>query len=355
MKFNTSNMRILHLIFSLQTGGSENMLIDIINEQINYADVTLFVINNQVSQALFETVDKRIKIKLYNRVPGSKNPLPIILLNITLLKNRYDVLHCHNHNMISLLMPSFHKKTVITVHDTRIESRYFSKYIQCFSISDAVRADLFNRYKVDSIVVLNGINFSGIKTKNFEKPKDDSLKVLQISRLIHQKKGQHIAISALALLVKKYNINIKIDFIGEGDSEYFLKELGEKEGISSHLNFLGIKDRKYIYESLCKYDLLIQPSINEGFGLTIVESMGAKVPVMVSNIDGPMEIIQNGNFGFYFQMGNVLDLVSKINNFVNMDNTIVQNITEKAFLNAKSKFDVAKTAQNYLLEYKKYA
>jgi len=48
-------------------------------------------------------------------------------------------------------------------------------------------------------------------------------KIVQVSRLNHLKKGQHIAIEALKVLKDKGFDNIHLDFIGEGESEQFLK------------------------------------------------------------------------------------------------------------------------------------
>ncbi len=39
-------MKILHLVFSLNTGGAENMLIDIVNEQVKTHQIVLVIVNN---------------------------------------------------------------------------------------------------------------------------------------------------------------------------------------------------------------------------------------------------------------------------------------------------------------------
>lgn len=54
------------------------------------------------------------------------------------------------------------------------------------------------------------------------------------------------------------------------------------------------KNQEWIYHNLCNFDLFIQPSRFEGFGLTVAEAIAAKVTVLVSNIQGPMEIIDDG-------------------------------------------------------------
>lgn len=337
-------------MFSFQTGGAENMLIDIINEQVLHAEISLYIVNNNVDQKLLQKLDSRAIVKQIKRTPGSKNPIPLLLLNIFLLMGKYKVIHCHNHNMISLLVQILYKRTILTVHDTKIESPYFKRYKQCYSISKAVHDDIIKRKNIFTKVINNGIDFKSIISSVDNSIRNNPFNILQISRLHHKKKGQHIAIEAVKLLTNK-GYNIHLYFIGEGNSEGFLKEMCDEREINDRIFFLGLKERAFIYENLHKYDLLIQPSFNEGFGLTIVEAIAAKVPVLVSAIEGPLEIIQNGRYGYFFETGNALDLADKILEVVNADSCQIKEITEKAFSYAMKKYDIRNTALSYLKEY----
>ena len=49
-------MKILHIIFSFNIGGSETMLVDIINKQVQKHEVTLCVINNLYDEKLLNTI-----------------------------------------------------------------------------------------------------------------------------------------------------------------------------------------------------------------------------------------------------------------------------------------------------------
>ena len=115
--------------------------------------------------------------------------------------------------------------------------------------------------------------------------------------------------------------------------------------------FAGAKSRDWIYKNLCNYDLYIQPSLSEGFGLTIAEAMAAKVPVIVSNLEGPMEVISQGQLGCYFESGNYIDLANKIEEYFNKKKNTQQ--IEDAYTYTKEHYDVKKTAKRYLVEYQK--
>lgn len=67
-------MHILHVQFLFITGGTETMLVDIINEQIKTNEVSLLVINDKCNKALLDKIDSRVKIYCCGRPEGSKNP-----------------------------------------------------------------------------------------------------------------------------------------------------------------------------------------------------------------------------------------------------------------------------------------
>ena len=142
--------------------------------------------------------------------------------------------------------------------------------------------------------------------------------------------------------------NIQLDIIGEGNSEEYLKNLTTKYNLIDQIRFLGLKDRNYIYEHLKDYDLLIQPSLNEGFGLTVAEGMAAKIPVLVSDIDGPMEVIGSGKYGFFFKVGNAEKLAEQYIYSTERLEKIINN----AYIFVKYNFDIQSTACNYIKQYK---
>jgi glycosyltransferase involved in cell wall biosynthesis len=346
-------MKITHIIYSFNTGGAETMLVDIINEQVLKIDVNLVIINDSYNKELVQQIDNKIKVYFINRKEGSRNPFSVIKLNALLYYLNADILHCHNHNIIPLLLSIFRRKAVLTLHRMGIPTLYLNKFIKLFAISKAVKSDILERSNIISEVIYNGIHNDIIQVRE-KQTFVRIFKIVQIGRLDYAIKGQHLVIEAIHTLKTQGLNNIQFDLIGTGNSELFLNELVIKYELEKQINFLGLRDRNYIYSHLKNYDLLIQPSLFEGFGLTIIEAMAAKIQVLVSDIDGPIEIIQNGKYGNFFQKGNAKQLAESIKNIIQSTNYDEQvRKLENAYEYAKQNFDVSIMSQKYIKDYKR--
>lgn len=343
-------MKVTHIIYCMGIGGAQTMLVDIMNEQCQNDEVHLIVINNNYSDNLLKEINNKVHIHKINRPQGSRNPYYILKLNILLLKINPDVVHSHDSSIIKLL-PLVKTPKIITIHDTGLDTKSIKKYGSVVSISDAVHNDLKYRANIDSTIIVNGIVVKNISYRNFnlETPLNRPYKIVQVSRLSIPKKGQDILIRAVSMLIKK-QYNIELAFIGDGASRKELEKLAEDENISVNVHFLGLQNRNYIYSQLCKYDLFVQPSRNEGFGLTVAEAIASGIPVLVSDIEGPMEIIEKGKYGFYFKNDNVKSCANTIEFILNNVTTINSSNNRQHILEL---YDIKNTVEQYNKVYKK--
>lgn len=343
-------MKILHVVYSLEFGGIETMLVNIANEQVSMGyNVSILCINNHINDALRETIDKRVKFYCLGRPIGSKNPYYILKFNYKLYKLKADIIHIHTASIIRYFISKrFFGKICLTKHDVK-DDNYLHYYSNIYSISNTVKEYLKNEYKLDSKVIINGINVH--KIDNIKKDnQSDKFSIVQVSTLNHEIKGQHILIEAIKL-VKEKGYNVSADFIGDGHSFEYLYNLIKELGLEDNVKLLGTKPQKYIFEHLCEYDLFVQPSIIEGFGLTVAEAMAAKVPVLVSENQGPLEIIDNGKYGYYFKNGDAEDCADKIINII--EQGVDKDMIEAAYKRVGENYSVKQTAINYINEYKK--
>lgn len=342
-------MKIIHCIYSLNTGGAETMLVDILNEQSKYQQIYLIIINKSYQEDLLEKINKNVKIIKINRPPKSKSIIPIIKLNYYLKILKPDAIHIHNSSLTRIILKN-KCGIFFTAHRLGIPVKGFSKIKKIFAISESVKADILQHGNYPITTIYNGIMINDIKVKqNFDLK--NSFKIVQVARLVPEDKGQDILIKALSYIKQNFNIeNIYIDFIGDGEGLNFLKKLALDNNVQNQCNFLGLKDRKYIYNKLCEYDLMCHPARHEGFGLTIAEAMIAQLPILIPNEGGPFEITHNGTYGTTFKYNDAQDCAIKILDIYKNYNNVIQNLN-KISEYAKANFSIATTAQKYLIEY----
>lgn len=343
-------MRITHIIFSLQNGGAENLLVDIVNHQSNEHTVCLVIINDKIDYSLLSAINSRVKIYSLKRIEGSFSPFLFLRMNLLLMLFNPDAIHCHNENIISTLFLFFKKKTYLTVHETNVDVNYLPKYHGLFAISKSVQQYIFSEKRLQSRVNYNGVRIGDIVQKQHLQC-SHPFRIVQVSRLSHLIKGQHLLIKAISELKKK-GYSIKADLIGAGESKNYLSELVVMLQLQEEITFEDNWDRKKVYDSLSNYDLLVQPSLYEGFGLTVVEAMAARVPVLASKIDGPAEIIQDEKYGYLFDTNNYYDLADKIKYIIDHYAESCDKVLS-ATEYVKNNFDIVLTAQRYTELYQK--
>ncbi len=160
----------------------------------------------------------------------------------------------------------------------------------CKSMKDDCLRFKINKKKVKSIY--NGINFTHFnpKKKMFFSSQHP-LELLHIGSLI-LRKGQHLIIEACKKL-KESNIEFHLTLIGDGILRQKLVDLINKYELEDHVDLLGWIDHRNIPNYLQKADLLVFPSTTEGLPNAVLEAMSMKLAVIMTNVDGNLELAQN--------------------------------------------------------------
>ncbi|MCD8288237.1 MAG: glycosyltransferase family 4 protein [Porphyromonadaceae bacterium] len=326
------------------------MMIDIMNRQALTQDVSLIIINKENNPELLKTIDNHIRTYIIGRKNHSRNPMPLIQLNRLLRRLHPDVVHIHNRHIMPCLFCKIpHCCYVYTAHTTTTipQIRRFDKI---FAISQYVRRDIEQRYggRTPVQVIYNGIDTQSIIGKKALSLENNRFRIVQIGRLVHQQKGQDILLEALSILIHTYgHTQVSLDFIGGGPSLPFLQQMAKRLEVDKQVSFLGNRSRNDIYTCLQDYDLLVQPSRIEGFGLTVAEAMAAGVPVLIADIEGPMEIVDKGRCGDFFPQGDAKECARKIDEIItHYTERQTTALAGKEFV--QDNFDISLSVENYL-------
>lgn len=346
-------MKVLHINFSFTIGGIDNMLTDIMRHQkVKGMDVYLMVINDTVSPTIQASIPKGVKTFFIGRPKSSRNPFYILkvywLINVCI---HPDIIHCHNSAVGKML--KFDKRPkLLTVHDVGYSTKGYKYFDWIVAISNAVKTDIQKTYSKTNIsIIYNGVDFSLIKERGDCYP-DKTFRIVLIGRLVHNKKGQDLLIQAVNRIRNMIKKEIQLDIIGKGESQPYLMDMVKAFSLSDCIHFVGEKERSWVYHNLKNYDLLVQPSRYEGFGLTIIEGFAAKISVLASDIDGPREILQNGKYGYVFCADNIQSLCTTLLNIINQPCRMRLEKSLFDYEHMKKHFSIKKNVDNYTQLYK---
>ena len=330
------------------------MLVDIANEQQSFGhDIAIIVINDSLDPALVNRINKNICMYRLNRKSRSRNFFQIIkLIYILNVSFRADVIHSHDPDLGILLKFTSFNPVLLTIHGPAFNTSQMRYYKKLIAISEAVKYDVESRSSNKCEIIYNGIIINSVKTSS-EISAPDHFNIILVGRLDTLVKGQDLLVKAAhSLVITKGLKNIKFFIVGDGSSRKSLEELIVSLELEGYVFLLGNKDREWIYENLHNYNLFIQPSRLEGFGLTVAEAMAAKVPVIASDIEGPAEILEYGKHGILFENNNYEDLALKIEHAMQLcENGEIVKIIDSAFQHCLINFNITKTAQKYCEAY----
>ncbi len=215
------------------------------------------------------------------------------------------------------------------------------------SVSESLKKDTLKTFKIDNkiTVIPNFINI-----KEYETPHEHCVKTKYAPNgekiLVHISNFRKV--KRIEDVVKIFD-NVKKQFpaklilVGDGPEKSGIEQLCRQLNLSHDVINLGkIADPK---EILSVADLFILPSETESFGLSALEAMAMKVPVISTNSGGLPEVNINGRTGYLSDVGDVEEMSANAIKLLS-DKKLFNQFKENAFAQAK-KFDIVNILPHY--------
>lgn len=175
----------------------------------------------------------------------------------------------------------------------------------------------------NTCVILNGVNlnkFSGIEPK-----KSFDNKFVYFGR-ISENKGIYQCLNKLVDYKNDYTFYV----IGKcEDSEYLnkLKTFIADNNMKNKIIFCGQLSNEDVREKIIESDIILMPSLHEGFGMTLVECLASNRPIIANDIESYRYILKSVNAEVF------------LFDFENEETKIQNKITELLGMNIKA-YDV---------------
>lgn len=140
--------------------------------------------------------------------------------------------------------------------------------------------------------------------------RNNCLRLIYVGSLIKRKN-----VSIVLKGIKKLfgNTDFTLDIIGNGPEEKELKQYCDFNNISSRVTFHGNMAMKEIHDKLIEFDVLILPSLHDGWGAVVNEGLQSGLYIISSDKCGAKTLIEDSNRGVVFKSNNLSSLVDALN------------------------------------------
>lgn len=334
------DIRILHIIDSLERGGAETLVVNTITSlQQKYPGCQQYLVTLYKEGELLPQVREQVThVHLGFR---KTNLLAVVLrLRVLLKKWEIDVAHSHllHSTFISRLVLPANVKLVSTYHSVYYDPQlvdyarkeliidrltYRRRYYSIF-VSEAVRANICQAVGIrDRYRVL--VNFASPAFRpSYRFSPSPALKIVMVGNL-RPVKNHEIAVRALSRFI---SLPVSVDIYGEGSNRPQLEELIRQTGAN-----VTLKGAKAISSALlADYDLFMLTSHHEGMPISLLEAMQTGLPSLLNDL--PMLRETAGDGGIYYQYNSLNSLVASIEKI--LDNKIVlAELSDKALTRSR--------------------
>jgi len=264
-------------------------------------------------------------------------------------------------------LPLIHpKNSVVTIHDVgwRYFPASFTGFMRNFlewstgyavkharkviAVSESTKRDILKFYKADEkkvVVVHHGYedNWQWIAGSGVLESSLPPKYILFLSTLQPRKNLEGLIDAFRQLKSEHSELPHKLVVVGRAGWKFegILEKIEKNKDLVVYLDHVADNER---FQVLSRADLLVLPSFYEGFGMQILESFAAGVPVATSKVSSLPEVA--GEAAVYFDPHKTEEIKNAIKNVL-LDKSLAENLKAKGFERLKS-FSWKKCAEETL-------
>ena len=273
----------------------------VVDEYNKYKNIKIKTLNEKVTKK----EGSILKLKYLKALP---------LLKKIIKEYNPDILHAHYASSYGLLgaltgfhpfiisvwgadIFSFPKKSILHKELLKFNLKKADKILSTSHVM-AKETSLYTNKEIE--VTPFGIDINQFKPMDVESLFDKKDIVIGTVKTLEEKYGIEYLIRAFKIVSDKYpGLPLKLLIVGGGSLENKLKNLAKQLQIDNKTIFTG----KVPYNEVPKYQNMLTISVSvsvsdsESFGVAILEASACEKPVVVSNVGGLTEVVEDGVTG----------------------------------------------------------
>lgn len=307
-----------------------------VSDYKNFDNIKIFTLNQRITrkEGNFEKIKYLIALPIIKRIIKEEKP---------------DILHSHYATSYGFLgaLTSFHP-FIISVWGSDVFSfpkrSFLHKIILEFNLKKAdkilstshIMAKETKIYTNKDVEVIPfGVDIEVFKPFNVEGFFDKNDIVIGTIKTLEPQYGVEYLIKAFKILNDRYPfLSLKFLIVGDGSLQEKLKKLCKDLGISDRTIFAG----RVPYSEIPRYHniltIFVALSNSESFGVSVVEAMACGKPVVVSDIGGLPEVVENGVTGFVVPPNNPQEAANAIEKLI-----LDENLRKEMGQNARKRVE----------------
>ena len=326
-------MKIMHIIGGAEKGGSRTHLITLAKELLNRGikvEIVCFIDDVVAAEARAHD----ISVKVFP-MKNAYDLRVISKLSRYIHLSKPHLIHTHGvrANFIGRLANLGNDIPLLTTVHSSIRYDYGSAFKarsyhaidrmtrgltnQFIAVSDAIAAELIedgiDAKKITRIYNSLALDFPltnrAVSSIRQELGIDAAIPLLITVGRLESVKNHRMLLDIFELL-KANNIDYHGLIAGDGSLRVELEQLAQDKGLNDRVTFLGF--RKDVYQLLKASDIFLLTSTMEGFGITLLEAMAAKIPVIVTDVGGMPEIIRIAHNGYVVPADDTVQFVARV-------------------------------------------
>jgi len=359
-------IRVLHVIDHLGYGGAPIVVKNIV-ERLSSENIENFVCPLRKNPKAMP-----IKTTLINLTYHKYNPFAFLAIAKLCKEYKIDIIHAHlQKSIISSLLAGFLCDAKIIIHEhgpifrrgTGCIYRFLLKLLApkasvVIANSQATKSALNQTagFAEESIyIVSNFVDFARFDHTLYDRDKArDTLGIAENKTVVgfvgrlDSCKGVDLLVNAAEILCKKDKLYHFV-IVGEGAQRNQLEQLVLQLGLKEKVIFTGLC--KNPAEIIKAFDIAVIPSRREAFGITAIEFMRMKIPIIASPVGGLVELVQHKKTGMLLDNLNAENIADAVDTLV-QENSLRESLVENAEVFSR-KFDGTEQLKQIISIYEK--
>jgi glycosyltransferase involved in cell wall biosynthesis len=279
---------------------------------------------------------------------------PVFRLRRLIREENYDIVHLHTKraHVLSLWLCrglATPKYVVTRRMDYPETNTWYTRYLYNRKVDGVVAISC----KISKLLIEAGVErekirliHSGIDPKPFEAAANirdvhPERVVVGMVAVLEERKGHRFLLEAAGRL-KAQGYQIRYRVAGEGSLRKSLQKAATRLGVKDEVQFQGFVSDMPAF--LSQVDILVLPSLFEGFGVSVLEAMAAGKAVIASRVGGLEELVSDTVTGLLVAPRDVDGLARAIAKLA-VDRALLREMGRKGRARLQANFTIERMAQ----------